>query len=105
MIYEYRAYHVVPGRMPDIQRRFADITMKLFAKHGIRVVGFWDTVIGEPDGLVYICPFDDLAHRHRPWSPFMPDPECQAARKSTEAKGPLAGRAATKIWKPPSSSR
>jgi hypothetical protein len=41
MIYEYRAYYIVPGRMPDIQRRFGDITMKLFGKHGIRVVGFW----------------------------------------------------------------
>ena len=24
MIYEYRAYYVMPGRMPDIQRRFAE---------------------------------------------------------------------------------
>src|SRR5918999_1405145 len=85
MIYEYRAYYVVPGRMPDIQRRFADITMKLFAKHGIRVVGFWETVIGESDELVYICAFDDLAHRQRAWSAFMADPEWQAAQKSTNA--------------------
>ena len=92
MIYEYRAYYVMPGRMPDIQRRFADVTMKLFAKHGIRVVGFWDTVIGESDELVYICAFDDLAHRQRAWSAFLSDPEWQAAKKSTEANGPLVER-------------
>ena len=40
MIYEYRAYYVVPGRMPDLQDRFAKHTLPLFKKHGIRVVGF-----------------------------------------------------------------
>ena len=25
MIYEYRAYHIMPGRMPDIQRRFSEV--------------------------------------------------------------------------------
>src|SRR5437667_9297842 len=37
MIYEYRAYYVMPGRMPDIQKRFAEITLNLFKKHGIIV--------------------------------------------------------------------
>ena len=84
--------------MPDIQRRFAEITMKLFAKHGIRVVGFWETVIGQSDELVYICAFDDLAHRQRAWSAFLGDPEWQAAKKSTEANGPIVERVVNKIW-------
>lgn len=36
MIYEWRAYYIMPSRMPDIQKRFADHTMRLFAKHGDR---------------------------------------------------------------------
>ena len=100
MIYEYRAYYVMPGRMPDIQRRFADITLNLFKKHGIRVVGFWETVIGESNEPVYICAYDDLAHRQRVWSAFLADPEWQAARKATEANGPLVERVVNKIWKP-----
>ena len=28
MIHEYRAYYIMPGRMPDIQKRFAEATMK-----------------------------------------------------------------------------
>ncbi len=100
MIYEYRAYYVMPGRMPDIQKRFAEITLNLFKKHGIRVVGFWETVVGESNELVYICAYDDLAHRQRAWSAFMADPEWQAARKVTEANGPLVERVVNKIWKP-----
>ena len=100
MIYEYRAYYVVPGRMPDIQRRFNDVTMRLFDKHGVKVVGFWETVIGESNELVYICAFDDLAHRQRAWEAFMADPEWQEAKKQSELNGPLVERVVNKIWRP-----
>ena len=100
MIYEYRAYYALPGRMPDILRRFADVTMKLFKKHGIGVVGFWETVIGESNELVYICQFDDLAHRQAAWAACQAAPEWQAARKASEANGPLVERVVNKIWKP-----
>jgi hypothetical protein len=104
VIYEYRAYYVMPGRMPDIQRRFADVTMKLFKKHGINVVGFWETMFGESNEMVYICSYDDLAHRDRVWKAFMADPEWQAARKASEANGPLVERVVNKIWRPTSFS-
>jgi len=104
MIYEYRAYYALPGRMPDIQARFANVTMQLFKKHGIQVVGFWETVIGQNNELVYICAFDDLAHRQKAWTAFQADPEWQAARKASEANGPLVERVINKIWKPTSFS-
>ena len=100
MIYEYRAYYVMPGRMPDIQRRFAEVTMNLFKKHGITVIGFWETVFGESNELVYICAYDDLAHCQRAWAAFMADPEWQATKQKTEANGPLVERVVNKIWKP-----
>src|SRR5947208_9080154 len=100
MIYEYRAYYVMPGRMPDIQKRFAEVTMNLFKKHGIRVVGFWETVFGESNELVYICAYDDLAHRQRAWSAFMADPAWLAARKASETSAPLLGRARTQSSRP-----
>jgi hypothetical protein len=104
MIYEYRAYYVMPGRMPDIQRRFAETTMKLFAKHRITVVGFWEPVIGESNELMYMCQFEDLAHRDRAWGAFIADPEWQAAKKATEANGPIVERVVNKIFRPTSFS-
>ena len=47
MIYEMRSYRVMPGRMPDLLKRFDTITLKLFDKHGIRQAGFWTTEVGE----------------------------------------------------------
>ncbi len=41
MLYEMRTYHAIPGRLPDLNRRFADITMGYFKQYGIQVVGFW----------------------------------------------------------------
>jgi hypothetical protein len=104
MIYEYRAYYIMPGRMPDIQKRFAEVTMKLFEKHGIKVVGFWEPVIGESNELVYICAYDDLAARDRAWKSFGSDPEWLAARKASEVNGPIVERFVNKIWRPTSFS-
>lgn len=33
-IYELRTYTTLPGRLPALNKRFADHTMKLFDKHG-----------------------------------------------------------------------
>ena len=104
MVYEYRAYYIMPGRMPDIQKRFADVTMNLFKKHGIQVVGFWDTLFGESNELVYILAFDDVATRPTKWDAFQSDPEWQSARKASEMNGPLVQRVVNKLWKPTSFS-
>ena len=47
MLYELRIYDAVPGRLPDLMKRFDTITLKLWEKHGIKQAGFWTTVIGE----------------------------------------------------------
>ncbi len=106
MIYELRIYHVMPGRMDDINRRFRDHTMKLFAKHGIRVVGFWQTVIGEGDELIYVTAFDDLNARQRAMDAFGADPEWIRVKRESEANGVLVAKVSNRIlkatdyWKP-----
>ena len=100
MIYEYRAYHVMPGKMPALHERFSKVTVSLFKKHGMQVVGFWETVIGESNELVYILAFEDLAHREQAWQAFFADPEWQEAKRASEANGPLIERIVNKIRKP-----
>ena len=46
MLYEMRNYHCLPGRLPNLLARFNDHTLEIWAKHGIRQVGFWTTLIG-----------------------------------------------------------
>ena len=39
MIYELRVYHCVPGRLPDLIKRFDTLTLPLWKKHGIQLIG------------------------------------------------------------------
>ena len=74
MLYELRTYHAMPGRLPDLNRRFAEITMDFFKKHGIQVVGFWTNELGgSSDQLIYMLAYDSLADREKKWSGFFAD--------------------------------
>ena len=93
MIYELRTYEVVPGRMPALHKRFAETTLGLFARHGIKVVGFWTSDIGGASNeLVYMLAFESLADREQRWSAFAADPEWQQKRAESERDGPIVAR-------------
>ena len=64
MIYELRVYHCVPGRLPDLIKRFDTITLKLWEKHAIHQAGFWTTLVGESNqDLTYFLKWELLAER------------------------------------------
>ena len=90
MLYELRIYECVPGKLPDLNKRFSTITLKLWEKHGIKQAGFWTTVIGESSQtLYYMLAWDSLADREKKWNAFGVDPEWLAARAKTEEAGPI----------------
>ena len=101
MIYEYRVYTIFPGKMPKINERFAKVTVPLFEKHGIKVVGFWQNAIGGySNELIYILGFEDLAHREKAMQAFGQDPEWQKARAASEVDGPLVEKITNTILRP-----
>ena len=62
--------------MPALNERFEHQALPLFAKHGIRPVGFWTCYIGpSANTLRYMLAWDDLAERERIWNGFASDPE------------------------------
>ena len=70
-----------PGRLPALLKRFEAVTLKLWDKHNIRQVGFWTTVIGEDNQLLYyVLEWKDLAERERAWAAFQADPDWHKAR-------------------------
>lgn len=106
MIHELRVYHCAPGRLPDLNRRFETITLKLWEKHGIRQVGFWTVTIGESNhDLYYLLEWKDLAERERVWGAFMTDPDWLKARAETEKNGPLINSISNSILAPTSYSK
>ncbi len=100
MLYELRVYDIVPGKMADINARFANVTTKLFEKHNIQVVGFWENVVGTSNQLIYMLAWQGLAEREKKWNTFLADPEWLKARAASEKKGPIVARAINTILKP-----
>ena len=85
MIHELRIYRCIPGRLPDLHKRFEHITLKLFEKHGIRQAGFWTVLVGDSNqDLYYLLEWQDMAERERVWNAFATDPEWLEKRAETE---------------------
>ena len=85
MLYELRIYHMHPGRLPAIHKRFKDVTLTLFKKHGIRVCDFYEVV--DHETICYICAFSDHQARDDAFKSFVADPEWQAAYAQSHADG------------------
>src|SRR5260370_22318394 len=76
MIYETRVYRCLPGRLPALLKRFENITLKLWEKHGIKQAGFFTTLVGESNQeLTYLLACESLADRAKKWAAFQADPQ------------------------------
>ena len=101
MIYEERIYTIMPGKMADIERRFADHTLKLFEKHEIKVVAFWKTAIGRQTfELVYILQYKDMNDRMEKWEAFSKDPDWIKARDASEKDGKIVMKVTSVFMEP-----
>lgn len=89
--YELRTYYSAPGKFEALQSRFRDHTMKLFAKHGIKVVGFWTPSegAGKDKMLVYVCEYANKDARTAAWKAFRADPDWVKAKAESEVNGSL----------------
>jgi hypothetical protein len=90
--FELRTYTTLPGKLEALNARFRDHTNALFAKHGMKIIGFWvpsDKDRGADNTLVYLLEFPDRAAREKSWDDFRKDPQWIAARDASEANGKL----------------
>jgi hypothetical protein len=101
MIYELRVYHCVPGRLPNLLKRFETVTLKIWEKHGIKQAGFWTVLVGDTNqALYYLLAFDSMADREKKWNTFQSDPEWLAARAETEKDGPIVAKIENQFLQP-----
>ncbi|MFE5318439.1 NIPSNAP family protein [Paenibacillus sp. NPDC056579] len=89
MLYELRIYYIYPGKMQDINDRFAKHTLGIFAKHGMRVTDFWIDTDPEHNRLYYVMEFPDMESRNKSFEAFRNDPEWQKVKEETERDNPI----------------
>jgi hypothetical protein len=87
-VYEMRTYTAVPGRLPDVIKRFNDHTRKFFDKYNISSVGYW-TPTDKPNTLVYIVAHASREDATKNWAAFSADPDWQAVRTASMTNGPI----------------
>jgi hypothetical protein len=94
-VFELRTYTANPGKLEALDARFRNHARRLFAKHGMRDVGYWRAADApaSADTLVYILAHRDRAAATRSWDAFRADPEWQKIRAETEANGKLLAKA------------
>ena len=101
MIQELRIYRCLPSRLPKLLKRFEQVTLNLWEKHGIRQTGFWTVLVGESNhDLYYMLEWESLAEREQKWAAFGADPEWIAARAESESDGPIVASISNQILAP-----
>lgn len=94
-VFELRTYTAAEGKLADLDARFRDHTLALFAKHGITNLGYFhpaDADKGATNTLIYF-----LAHKSRTaadasWKAFRDDPGWVKARTASEKNGKLTAK-------------
>ena len=90
-LYEMRTYTAAPGKLDGLNARFRDHTLKLFEKHGMTNVAYWNVAKGmkqkgEDDTLVYLLAHKSPEAMKASWDAFRSDPTWVAAKKASEDK-------------------
>ena len=88
MIYELRIYHMYPGKLSAIHKRFSEHTLELFREHNMKCVDFWEDATGN-NTIYYILEFADMETRDKCFSEFGNDPKWIEAKDASELDGPI----------------
>jgi hypothetical protein len=89
-VFELRTYIATKGNLGNLNDRFKDHTIKLFEKHGMTNVVYWNVLKGEKDDdklLVYLLAHKSKESGLKSFDEFRKDPDWLAARKASEEKG------------------
>lgn len=89
-VFELRTYTATKGNLGNLNDRFKNHTVKLFEKHGMTNVVYWNVLAGETgadDLLVYLLAHASKEAAAKSFDAFRQDPDWLAARKASEEKG------------------
>jgi NIPSNAP len=101
-VFELRTYYAHPGKMEALHARFRDHTNKLFVKHGMTLIGYWNPIDPKQaeQKLIYILAYPSKEAADKSWAGFRSDPDWKAAQTKSEEKGPLVAKVESVFMSP-----
>lgn len=97
--FELRTYTATPGNIENLNSRFRNHTTKLFEKHGITNIAYWQPMPKadgtKSDQLIYIIAHNDKSSADASWKAFREDAEWVKVKTASEVKG--GGSLTTKV--------
>ncbi len=92
MIYEWRTYEAMPGKLPALQIHL-EIAAGLFQKHGLGVLGFWTEEVGAGGQVTYMWMYADFEERQKKLAAFAADGAWQRqVAEETTKEGVIVAR-------------
>ncbi len=94
-VFEMRTYIASPGKIAALHSRFRDHTCKLFEKHGMTNIGYWQQTSGDnaENTLVYLLAYPSKEARDASWKAFQADEDWKKVKADSEKDGvPLAAK-------------
>ncbi|MDX1953015.1 MAG: NIPSNAP family protein [Verrucomicrobiota bacterium] len=91
-VFEFRTYEAAPGKLDDLNARFRNHTVNLFAKHGMENIAYWVKAKGEKDAdkiLFYIISHASPDAAKKSFDDFRKDPDWNSAKTASEKNGSL----------------
>ncbi len=89
-VFELRTYTTPPGRLPNLDARFRDHTLALFARHGLNNWLYLHKMPDQPEAdvtLVYFLTHASQDAAKTNFAKFGADPEWKTAREASEKTG------------------
>ena len=99
-VFELRTYVTNEGKLPALETRFRDHTIKIFNKFNMTSIGYWVPQDGPAaqNTLIYIIAHPSREAAKASWAAFLADPEWQKVRAESEAQGRILVKAPESVF-------
>ncbi|MCA9035623.1 MAG: NIPSNAP family protein [Planctomycetaceae bacterium] len=90
-LYELRTYTTPEGKLDALNARFREHTMRIFEKHGMKNIAYWNPT-DKPNTLIYVIAHKDADAAKASWDAFRQDPEWKKVAEETQRDGKIVSK-------------
>jgi hypothetical protein len=93
-VFEMRTYTTNEGKLPALNTRFRDHTLKFFTKYNMTNIGYWTPQEGPlaQNTLIYIVAHQSREAAKTNWASFVADPDWVKVRNESQVGGTILSK-------------